>query len=237
MICNNCNCPFSTLHGKGDPISDPDLECMLQDASQNVSFEQGNIIFLQGQPSTSLYSLADGLVKICSNSADGREQIVGISTPGKLLLGLQSMDEETYAYSAIAATAVHGCKINQRSLLALSKTKGDLAMRLVSALNAQLAHSRALMEVMGHKSASAKIASFILLMTANAKKGNGRFALPLSRREMAALFGLTEETVCRLMADMNRTGAIYAPRGRVEILDLDQLHAIANGRSGEQHVA
>ena len=237
MTCNNCNCPFSTLYGKGGPISDPGLECMVRDASQNVSFEPGDVIFLQGQSSTSLYSLADGFVKICSNSADGQEQIVGLSTPGKLLLGLQSMDEETYAYTAIAATAVNGCKINHQSLLSSSKIEGDLAMRLVSALNAQLAHSRALMQVMGHKSASAKIASFLLLMTPKSHNGNGQFALPFSRREMAALFGLTEETVCRLMADMKRTGAIYAPRGKVEIRDLDQLHAIANGQSGEHHVA
>ena len=147
MPCNNCNCPFSNLYAKGDPISDPDLECAIYDASQNVTFKQGDVIFLQGQTSTNLYSLTDGFVKICSNSADGREQIVGLSTPGNLLLGLQSINEEHHAYTAIAATVVHGCKINHKSLLAHARTEGNLAMRLISAMNAQLAHSRALMEV------------------------------------------------------------------------------------------
>jgi len=32
------------------------------------------------------------------------------------------------------------------------------------------------------------------------------------------------------MANMKRAGAIYAPRGRVEIRDWDQLHAIADGQ-------
>lgn len=210
---------------------------MVKDASQSVSFKQGDVIFLQGQTSTSLYALTDGLVKISSNSADGREQIVGLSAPGNLMLGLQSISEENYAYTAIAATTVHGCRINHGALLASAETRGDLAMRLIDAMNAQLAHTRALMEVMGHKSAAAKIASFILLMTPKSQNGNGQFALPFSRREIAALFGLSEETVCRLMADMKRTGAIYAPRGKVEIRDWDQLHAIANGKSGEHHIA
>jgi CRP/FNR family transcriptional regulator len=105
-------------------------------------------------------------------------------------------------------------------------------MRLMSAVNAQLAHSRALMEVLGHKSAAAKIASFILLMTPRSENGDGRFELPFSRMEMAGLLGLSEETVCRLMASMKRSGAIYAPRGKVEIRDWKQLHALSDGQPG-----
>ena len=93
------------------------------------------------------------------------------------------------------------------------------------------------MEVLGHKCAAAKIASFILLMTPKSEQGNCRFALPFSRMEMASLLGLSEETVCRLMANMRRQGAIHAPRGKVEIRDWNQLHAIADGDVKAQVVA
>jgi hypothetical protein len=53
---------------------------------------------------------------------------------------------------------------------------------------------------------------------------------------MASLLGLREETVCRLMASMNRAGAIYAPRGNIEIRDWRKLHAISDGRAAE-HLA
>jgi len=100
-------------------------------------------------------------------------------------------------------------------------------MRLVAALNAQLAHSRALMQVMGQKCAAAKIASFIQLVVPSASQDHKRFTLPFSRREIANLLGLSEETVCRQMARMNRRGILYAPRGKIEILDWNGLHAIA----------
>jgi len=231
MPCTNVNCPFYSLRETNGPFAEPEFQCMVNNSSQKMSFEQGEILFMQGQPSSNLYSLTDGMVKICSNTADGREQIVGLSTPGNLLLGLQSIDEKYHAYTAVAATAVQACKINHKSLLALVQDRGDMAMRLIRAVNAQLAHSRALMEVMGHKCGAAKIASFILLMAPKSEYGNGRFALPFSRREMAGVLGLSEETVCRLMANMKRNGAIYAPRGKVEIRNRDQLHAIANGNS------
>ena len=236
MPCANHDCPFFELRAENGALSTPEILCMVTDRVQKVTFKQGEILFLQGQSSASLYSLTDGMVKIISHTPDGREQIVGLSNPGNLLVGLQSLNDKHYAYTGIAATTVQACKINHRTLLARVKDRGDVAMCLIRAVNAQLAHARALMEVMGHKCAAAKIASFILLMTPKSQHGNGRFTLPFSRREMAGLFGLSEETVCRLMADLKRTGVIHAPRGSVEIRDRDQLHAIANGFSGE-HVA
>jgi len=228
MPCGNCDCPFNESQVEKRPFVEADICCMVIDAAQKVTFAQGDVIFMQGQTSSNLYSLTEGMVKICSHAADGREQIVGLSSPGNLLVGLQSLNDKHYAYSGIAATAVRACKINHKALLARVQNRGDVAVRLISALNAQLAHSRALMEVMGHKCAAAKIASFILLMTPESAIGNCHFALPVSRMEMASLLGLSEETVCRLMANMKRAGAIYAPRGSIEIRDWDQLHAIAN---------
>jgi len=229
MPCSNYQCPFQLFRAGEGPFSTAEFQCMLDDAVQNVTFDDGEVLFMQGQPSTCLYAVTDGMVKICTHSPDGREQIVGLSSPDSLLVGLQSISDDRYAYSAIAATRVKACKVNHRTLLARIRSKGDLAMRLIEAMNAQLSHSRALMEVLGHKCAAAKIASFILLMTPKTEQKARNFSLPFSRMEIASLLGLSEETVCRLMADMKRQGAIHAPRGRVEIRDWDRLHSIADG--------
>jgi CRP/FNR family transcriptional regulator len=231
MPCSNCSCPFQEIRALNGTNLSAELLCMLDDTVQSVNFRHGEILFMQGQPSSWLFAVSDGMVKICTHSPDGREQIVGLSSPQSLLVGLQSINEDRYAYSAIAASNVTACKVNHRTLLERVRNKGDLAMRLIQAMNSQLAHSRALMEVLGHKCAAAKIASFILLMTPKSKKANGGFALPFSRLEIASLLGLSEETVCRLMANMKREGAIHAPRGRIEIRDWDRLHAIADGQA------
>ena len=231
MACSNCDCPFQEIRALNGSDLSAELQCMLNDSVQRTTFRHGEILFMQGQHSACLFAVSDGMVKICTHNPDGREQIVGLSSPQSLLVGLQSLNDERYAYSAIAASNVRACKINHRTLLEHVRDRGDLAMRLIEALNAQLAHSRALMEVLGHKCAAAKIASFILLMTPKSKKSNGGFALPFSRLEIASLLGLSEETVCRLMANMKREGAIHAPRGRIEIRDWDRLHAIADGKA------
>jgi CRP/FNR family transcriptional regulator len=216
MPCSNCDCPFQEIRALNGSDLSAELQCMLDDLVQRVSFRQGEVLFMQGQSSACLFAVSDGMVKI---------------SPQSLLVGLQSLNDDRYAYSAIAASNVKACRINHRTLLERIRSKGDLAMRLIQAMNNQLAHSRALMEVLGHKCAASKIASFILLMTPKSRNGNGGFSLPFSRLEIASLLGLTEETVCRLMANMKREGAIHAPRGRIEIRDWDRLHAIADGKS------
>jgi CRP/FNR family transcriptional regulator len=232
MSCGNRQCPFIELQAEAGVFSEAEIQCLVTEAAQKVAFSKGEVLFLQGQTSMSLYSLTEGTAKICSHSADGREQIVGLSSPRNLLVGLQSINDSRYAYTAIAVTPVKACKINHRALLECVQDRGDIAIRLIQAANAQLAHSRALMEVVGHTCAAAQIASFILLMTPKSEHGNCRFKLPFSRMEIASLLGLSEETVCRLMADMKRAGAIYAPRGKIEIRDWNQLHAISDGHSG-----
>lgn len=228
MTCDNKVCPFHELHQSQLKEAKSDLGCLITDAVKQVRFIRGDVLFTQGQPSSSVYSLGSGIVKISKTTADGREQIVGMSSPGKLLVGLQSINDEIYEYTAVAETDVNACKIRQRALLQAVQDRGDVALRLIASINAQLAHSRSLMEVMGRKCAAAKIASFIQLITPAANNGHARITLPFSRSEIADLLGLSEETVCRQMAKLKRRGVLYAPRGKIEVLDWQRLEAVAN---------
>ncbi len=212
-------------------ISAAPLTCLISDATHRVKFRKGQVLFLEGQPGLSLYSLANGMVKICTHTEDGREQIVGLSHPGKRLVGLQSISDGRYAYSATAAVALDACKINHNALLTYVQSRGDVAMKLIESLNAQLAYSRKLMKVMGHRSAAAKIASLIMLMVPASEHDKAEYSLPLSRREIAGLLSVSEETVCRVMADMQRSGIIKAPRGVIAVLSWRGLRSLVNESS------
>ena len=227
MTCGNQACPFHELRSGNGESPDVDIRCLVEDAVKQVRFDRGEVLFAQGEPSTSLYSLSSGIAKITCLTAEGREQIVGISSPGKLLVGLQSLNDDFYRYSAVAETPVTACKIRHRALLKAVTNTGEVAIQLINALNAQLAHSRELMRVMGHKCAAAKIASFITLLIPKHQKNGRPLILPFSRGEIASLLGLSEETVCRQMAKMKRCGILYSPRGKIEVLDWDRLEAVA----------
>ncbi len=230
MNCTNCECPFYELHSDDGDFTSADLNCLVTDAVKQVNFNAGDVLFTQGQTSSSLFSLSRGVVKITNNGADGHAQIVGLGIPGKLLFGLQSIDQDRHEYTAVAATDGSACKVRHRALLVALQDRPEISLRLIAALNAQLAHARSLMRVMGHKKAAEKIAAFILLLVPQAEPEEDRFTLPFSRNDIADLLGLSEETVCRQMADMKRNGVIYAPRGKMRVQDWDGLREIADGR-------
>ncbi len=229
MNCQNTACSFHRPGDSQEPnLADGlDLCCSITNEVKQVRFSKGELLFAQGEPSSSLYAIETGLVKITSHTRDGREQIVGLSAPGNLVVGLQSLNSERYEYSALAATDGVACKVRQRSLMLAAKTRGDVALSVIAAINAQLAYSRELMLVIGQKCAGAKIASFILLVMPQSARNRKRMTLPFSRAEMANLLGLSEETVCRQMAELKRNGVIYAPRGKIEVHDWDRLRDIA----------
>lgn len=227
MPCSNCECPFYELHAGDDELSAA-LHCVITEAVKVVRFSSGEELFAEGQPRASLFAVHQGLVKITSHTSDGRERIVGLSHPGKMLVGLQSLNDEQYQYTAVAATDVVACKIRHRALLTAVRNQGEVAMRLIDAINTQLKHSRALLNAMGHKSAAAKIASLLLLVAPKSVRGSQRFTLPFSRGDIANMLGLSEETVCRQMAEFKRMDVLYAPRGSIEIHDWKKLQAIAD---------
>lgn len=229
MPCENCLCLFRSLKDATDGRND--LPCVVSGLIQCANYEKGEMLFLQGEPGGYLYSISHGVVKICHHSHDGREQIVGIGRRGNLVVGLQTLQQERYAYSATAATPVQACRISHKALLSRVADQPDIAMRLIDALNAQLVQSRALIQAMGQKCANSKLAAFILMMAPEPWPRDGRFRLPITRLEIANLLGLSEETVCRLMADMKRRGILLAPRGRIEVLNLDALRNIVDGDS------
>ena len=229
MTCINCECPFYELNAGDDTYSAADLNCLLSDAVRHFNFSAGDVLFTRGQTSSSLFSLTSGIVKIANNAADGHEQIVGLGIAGKLLFGLQSVEQDRHEYTAVAATNGSACKIRHRALLASLQDRPEIGLRFIAALNAQLAHARSLLKVMGHNKAAEKIAALILLLAPGVQSEEDRYTLPFTRKDIADLLGLSEETVCRQMANMKRNGVIYAPRGKMRIKDWDRLRAIAGG--------
>lgn len=119
----------------------------------------------------------------------------------------------------------------------LDHAQGDPAvLRSVLTRSLQALHrSRTRMMQMGHKSAAARIADFLVSMAeriGDCTSGPCAFALPMSRRDIGDSLGLTIETVSRQLTELREAGLV-ATEGRsgVAITDLGALARIA-GRGG-----
>ncbi|MCX7853206.1 MAG: Crp/Fnr family transcriptional regulator, partial [Caldilineales bacterium] len=82
----------------------PVLEALAAIASP-LTFDAGEIIFLQGEPSLGLYVVETGEVKISRLSRDGREQILHIIRPGETFNDIAALDGGPNPAMATARTA------------------------------------------------------------------------------------------------------------------------------------
>lgn len=102
-------------------------------------------------------------------------------------------------------------------------------LRAVLARSLQALHrSRTRMMQMGHKSAGARIADFLVSMAerlADCTTGPCAFALPMSRRDIGDSLGLTIETVSRQLTELREAGLV-ATEGRSKIC-LSDVTALA----------
>jgi CRP/FNR family transcriptional regulator len=109
-------------------------------------------------------------------------------------------------------------------------------LRSVLTRSLQALHrSRTRMMQMGHKSAAARLADFLVSMAerlGGCTAGPCAFALPMSRRDIGDSLGLTIETVSRQLTELREAGLVETEgRSKVAITDLGALARIA-GRGG-----
>jgi CRP/FNR family transcriptional regulator len=72
-----------------------------------------------------------------------------------------------------------------------------------------------------------RIASILLDFADNIYK-NDSFDLPLSRKEMAELIGMTVENVIRILSEFKKDGIINIDGKSIDIVDRQKLQLIAN---------
>lgn len=115
----------------------------------------------------------------------------------------------------------------------LDTAQADAAvLRAVLARSLQALHrSRTRMMQMGHKSAAARLADFLVNMAerlADCTTGPCAFALPMSRRDIGDSLGLTIETVSRQLTELREAGLVITEgRSKVGISDVSALARLA----------
>lgn len=201
--------------------------CVIHGMIRVHTYEPGETIFRKNESSRHLYILKSGRVKLTAVIPGGRNQIVGLVTHGHLL-GVDTLSDEVYTYSATATSTVTACKFKHKAMLRAIKEHPALTINLLEDLNAKLAQTRALIEAMGHRTAAEKIAACILALQPHNVFPEENSSLKVSRLDIANMLGLTEETVCRVMARLRRMEVIEAPRGNIFIRNRERLQNIAD---------
>lgn len=205
-----------------------DQVCQVRGLIAPISYPARATLFHERAPADLLFILKTGCVKLTTALADGREQILHLTLPGHMF-GFESLDDSFYPYSACALTGVSVCAVRHRDMMRILEKNPGVSIKMIHMLNSELERSRALIRDLGLKSSTERMASFVLSLVPLRRGLSCDFALPLTRKEISEMLGLTVETVSRAIAGFQRAGIIRAARGIVRILDEPKLRELAEG--------
>ena len=114
-----------------------------------------------------------------------------------------------YLYSAEAVTPVTLCSFRRAQFLDFLDECPALEKEVLLRTSTELAAAQEQMLLLGRKSATERVASFILSMARRRRLDDGApVELPMSRVDIADYLGLTVETVSRTISTLRRRALI-----------------------------
>jgi CRP/FNR family transcriptional regulator, anaerobic regulatory protein len=190
----------------------------------------GEILFAEGDEADSIYEVLRGTVRLYKLLPDGRRLITAFVSAGRLL-GLAL--DDVCVYTAEAITDVTLYRYKRTAFERLVDEVPGLAMRLLAVASDELRTAQERMLLLGRKSATEKVASFLVLMAGQqGSDGVEEVAIPMTRSDIADYLGLTIGTVSRTLTKLIRQGVIAIPTAnRIEIRDREDLEHLAAGET------
>ena len=171
----------------------------------------GTSFINEGDPAAAFFNVTGGTAKLYKLLPDGRRQITGFAGAGHFL-GLAVSD--TYAFSAEAIDTVKYCRFPRARLRALLDDFPAMEKRLLQVASNELVAAQEQMLLLGRKTARERLASFLLAQSrlgAMCETPRDRFALPMTRGDIADYLGLTIETVSRTLTKLRNEKLIDVP--------------------------
>jgi len=190
----------------------------------------GHTLLWEGDAAPTVANVLGGVLKLVVAAPDGREQIVGLAFPSDFI-GRPFGKESPYRVTALTDAEV--CIFNRQSFDEFAERHPHLQQKLLHRTLDELDRARHWMMLLGRKSATEKVATFLLDMAerlpgeAGAAQPDG-FELPFGRQQIADILGLTIETTCRQLTRMRADGLLELPsRREIRIKDRAAVAAMA----------
>lgn len=203
---------------------------LLNKIGRRKLLETGERLIWEGDDAVFVANVVTGVLKLSTQTTDGREQIVGLAYPSDFL-GRPFGETSPYSVEALSESVV--CIFRRADFERFTKEHGRLEHKLLQRTLGELDRSRRWMLLLGRLNAEERLASLLLEVSArnttatcdpSSRQATDRFELPMSRQQIADILGLTIETVSRQFTRFREEG-IIAMEGRRDVT-IRQRHAL-----------
>lgn len=209
-------------------LSEPELQ-QLAARTVRKMFSAGELLFSEGEPCNGLHVIASGKVRIFKSSMNGREQVLGLNTPGESVAELPVFDGGPFPASAIAVEDTEIAFISRRDFHAHCMEHPEVSLKVLATVGARLRRLVGLIEELSFTTIRERlIAMLVKLAQTDGKQvpGGIELQLPATHQELASQLGTVRELVSRNLMRLQAEGLLEVEARRVVVKDLKGMKAL-----------
>jgi len=191
----------------------------------DVSFKKGETIFKQGALAGHIAFIKSGLVKVYIEHS-GNEMILSLESKGKMI-GLQAIfSQSIYPYSVSAYDDVNACLLDINSVRDLIGNNARFGEQILNIINDESLFSYNRMACLTLKQLHGRFADLLLCLSLRIYKRK-EFKVPLSKKDMASITNMSQESMSRVLKDFTRDKIIDFKGNRISILNFDKIRHLS----------
>lgn len=201
------------------PLSVSDVE-LIRDVGELVSKFPGTHLFKEGDPADAAYLVESGEVEIYRGSGSNRRVVARVG-PGSVLGDIAMFGDTPYISSTKAIDSVRAFKFERSRLLPELARHPAVCLRWLVAGLRQLEDTQRRVIRLMHKTVLSQVADLLV------EEGERRSEVNLSQGSIAALLGVSRQSVNEALGRLRDQGAVETGYRNIRILDRERLARVA----------
>lgn len=167
----------------------------------DLVYPVGSVLYQAGEAASAVHCVRLGAIKLVKTDASGDQRIVRILKKNDVA-GMESLFSGVNQHTAIALTEVHTCRIPMTHFHQFIAEHPALQMRLLEKSQETLREVDGWLSDLVSNTIPARVRTARLLLRLRVGDTDRIHRLPLA--DLAAILGLTQETVSRTLSDLIR---------------------------------
>ena len=195
----------------------------LEAISREITVSKGSVLFSTGDAAQGFYAVLYGAVRVYRISPDGKEITLEIASDGGTFAEA-SLFSDVYHCWAEALKNSRVCLIPKDAFLDVIRSDIQFAAAWIHVLSLEVIRLRQRIEELTLKSPKARIVGYVLLLAE--MQSTASVTLPVHRKSIATLLGMTHETFYRMAKELENDGLVRFDGQSVEIVNCSLLEQL-----------
>jgi CRP/FNR family transcriptional regulator len=189
-------------------------------------FSGGEVVFREGDESSTCYIVRSGHVRAVREHTDGRSITLATFGPGDIFGELAMFDDERRTATIETIDETEAIAILSGDMRRLLRQHSEIAVKLLGSLVHRLRQTNERLTAQSFQTVQSRVAT-VLAQLVEAARAEGQqdsdVLITSTQAELAQLAGSSRESASRFLAVLERAGIITQGRGRLTVHEPEAL--------------